>query len=135
MSHRVFGKKAELKIQPVGTGLWAVPGSQWGPAEDKTTLEAIETALEAGCNFFDTADVYGGGHSEELLGRAMKGRRDKFVVASKIGWLNYNEEGNRTKYDTMSGHRFAGWRERVKFRTRLSIAGFVKAYFESCLRL
>ncbi|NNF06897.1 MAG: aldo/keto reductase [Candidatus Eisenbacteria bacterium] len=101
LSHRVFGKKAELKIQPVGTGLWAVPGSQWGPAEDQTTLEAIETALEAGCNFFDTADVYGGGHSEELLGSAMKGRRDKFVVASKIGWLNYNEEGNRTKYDTI----------------------------------
>ena len=96
-----IGRSSPLEIAAVGTGLWAVPGSQWGPAEDQSTLDAIDTALEAGCNFFDTADVYGGGRSEELLGQAMKGRREQFVVATKIGWLNYNEECNRTKYDSV----------------------------------
>ncbi|MCX7727817.1 MAG: aldo/keto reductase, partial [Chitinispirillaceae bacterium] len=52
-------------------------GDMWGPTDDEDSLEAIETALDYGVNFFDTADVYGNGHSEELLGKAMKGRRDK----------------------------------------------------------
>ncbi|MDP3971563.1 MAG: aldo/keto reductase, partial [Candidatus Nanopelagicales bacterium] len=53
---------------------------------------AIEAALEVGVNFFDTADVYGDGRSEELLGRAMKGRRDTFVVATKIGWIGFDRQ-------------------------------------------
>jgi aryl-alcohol dehydrogenase-like predicted oxidoreductase len=64
-------------------------------------LDAIDAALDAGINFFDTADVYGGGHSEELLGRAMKGRRDQFVIATKIGWLDFDGEAGRSAYDTV----------------------------------
>ena len=75
----------------MGLGLWAVEGSDWGKAEDKDSLAAIEKALEMGVNFFDTSDVYGNGHSEELLGRAMKGRRGKFVVSTKIGWRGFND--------------------------------------------
>ena len=45
-------------------------------------------ALDMGVNFFDTADIYGHGHSEELLGKAMEGRRERFVVATKIGWMD-----------------------------------------------
>jgi aryl-alcohol dehydrogenase-like predicted oxidoreductase len=61
----------------------------------------IDAALDAGVSFFDTADVYSGGHSEELLGQAMRGRRDRFVVATKIGWLDYDAEGGRSAYDTV----------------------------------
>jgi aryl-alcohol dehydrogenase-like predicted oxidoreductase len=64
-------------------------------------LDAIDAALDAGINFFDTADVYGGGHSEELLGRAMKGRRERFVVATKIGWLNFDGDTETSAYDTV----------------------------------
>jgi aryl-alcohol dehydrogenase-like predicted oxidoreductase len=88
-------------VTEIGLGLWAVAGSQWGPGEDKDSLEAIETALELGVNFFDTADVYGDGHSEELLGRAMRDRRERFVVATKIGWVGFDHEARRSRYDTV----------------------------------
>jgi aryl-alcohol dehydrogenase-like predicted oxidoreductase len=90
-----------VEVTEVGLGLWAVAGSAWGPGDDKDSLEAIETALELGVNFFDTADVYGGGHSEELLGRAMRERRDRFTVATKIGWTGFDQERRRSQYDTV----------------------------------
>ncbi len=90
-----------IEITRVGLGLWAVPDSEWGPADDDQTVDAIETALDLGVNFFDTADVYGKGRSEEILGRTMKGRRDRFIVASKIGWVGYDGDRNRSQYDTV----------------------------------
>src|ERR1700690_1188480 len=81
--------KSGIEISAIGTGLWAVGGG-WGPVDDKEALGAINASLDAGINFFDTADVYGNGHSEELLGKAMRGRRERFVVATKIGWVGYD---------------------------------------------
>jgi aryl-alcohol dehydrogenase-like predicted oxidoreductase len=82
--------KSGIKITRMSIGLWAIGGSDWGSVQDNDSLEAIETALDSGVNFFDTADVYGSGHSEELLGKAMKGRRDKFIVGTKIGWQGFD---------------------------------------------
>jgi aryl-alcohol dehydrogenase-like predicted oxidoreductase len=96
---RTLGKSG-IKISVVGTGLWAAGGG-WGPVDDQKALRAIDAALDGGINFFDTADVYGNGHSEELLGQAMRGRRDKFVVASKIGWVGYDGKNGRSQYDTV----------------------------------
>ena len=76
-------------------------GDAWGPTEDQNSLDTIDAALDAGITFFDTADVYGDGHSEELLGQAMKGRRDKFIVATKIGWQGFDGEQRITAYDTV----------------------------------
>lgn len=98
---RPLGMRAGIDVTAVGTGLWAVPGSEWGPADDQTTFDAIEASLDAGVNFFDTADVYGGGRSEELLGQAMKGRRDRFIVATKIGWVNFDGAYGRSQYNTV----------------------------------
>jgi aryl-alcohol dehydrogenase-like predicted oxidoreductase len=98
---RPLGSRSGLEVTEVGLGLWAVAGSSWGPGDDKDSLEAIETALELGVNFFDTADVYGEGHSEELLGRAMRERRDRFVVATKIGWTGFDHDARRSQYDTV----------------------------------
>ncbi len=64
-------------------------------------MDMIDAALDLGINFFDTADVYGMGHSEKLLGRAMKGRRDQFIVATKIGWVGFDEEKQVSQYDTV----------------------------------
>ena len=101
MQRRALGSRTGIAVTDVGLGLWAVAGSEWGPGEDQASLDAIEVALEAGITFFDTADVYGAGHSEELLGRAMAGRREQFIVASKIGWTGFDREMNRSAYDTV----------------------------------
>ena len=100
LEKRLLGKSG-LAVTAMGIGLWAMGGSDWGPADDDDSLAAIEAALDAGINFFDTADVYGGGHSEEVLGRAMKGRRDRFIVATKIGWIGFDGRRGRTAYDTV----------------------------------
>lgn len=96
-----LGSRSGLMVSDVGLGMWAVAGSEWGDVDDQATLEAVDASLEAGVTFFDTADVYGAGHSEELLGQAMKGRRERFVVATKIGWIDYDREADRSQYDTV----------------------------------
>lgn len=101
LNRRPLGARTGLEVSEVGIGLWAVSGSEWGPADDEASLEAIEAAWEVGVNFFDTADVYGEGRSEELLGRAIKGRRDSFVVATKIGWIDFDRQADRSQYDSV----------------------------------
>ena len=100
-SFRPLGARSGLNVSELGLGLWAVAGSDWGPGDDTASLESIEAALDAGVTFFDTADVYGDGHSEELLGGAMAGRRDRFQVATKIGWTGYDHKAGRSQYDTV----------------------------------
>ena len=98
LKKRILGK-TNISVADVGLGLWAVSGSEWGTTADRETFAAIDKALEMGVNFFDTADVYGNGHSEELLGQAMKGRREKFIVSTKIGWIGY--DGQKSQYTTV----------------------------------
>ena len=94
MRYRTLGKTG-LKVSEVGFGGWAIGGNafgnSYGPTDDWTSLDAIKRALELGCNFFDTADAYGHGHSEELLGQALKGRRDDVVIATKVGADFYHD--------------------------------------------
>jgi aryl-alcohol dehydrogenase-like predicted oxidoreductase len=97
---RTLGKTG-IEVAEIGLGLWAIGGDAWGHTDDEESLNAIDTALDAGVNFFDTADIYGNGHSEKLLGKAMQGRRDRFVVATKIGWKDFDSEKNQTAYDTV----------------------------------
>ena len=74
MKHRKFGN-TDLVVSEIGFGAWAIGGGAmigntaigWGDADDAVSVNAIHKALDAGINFFDTADVYGAGHSEELL--------------------------------------------------------------------
>ncbi|TMI52550.1 aldo/keto reductase [Candidatus Bathyarchaeota archaeon] len=88
MRYRILGKTS-LKVSEVGFGGWQIGGNahgnSYGPTEDKQSLAAIGRALELGCNFFDTADVYGHGHSEELLGRALREHRSEVIIATKVG--------------------------------------------------
>lgn len=93
--------KSGIEVTKIGLGLWAIGGDEWGEVDDRESLDMISAALDMGVNFFDTADVYGSGHSEELLGQAMKGRRDKFIVATKIGWRGFDDEKSVSAYDTV----------------------------------
>lgn len=97
---RVLGKSG-IEVTKIGIGLWAIGGDAWGETQDRESLDVISAALDIGINFFDTADVYGDGHSERLLGQAMKGRREKFIVATKIGWRGFNEEQQVSAYDSI----------------------------------
>ena len=66
-------------------GCWAIVGNAtWGPQDKADSIATIRAALDAGVNFFDTAEMYGNGYSEELLGQALEGRRHEAVIASKV---------------------------------------------------
>jgi aryl-alcohol dehydrogenase-like predicted oxidoreductase len=97
---RTLGKSG-IKVTEIGLGLWAAGGGEWGRPDDAESLSAIDAALDQGVTFFDTSDVYGNGHSEELLGEAMRGRRDRFIVATKIGWRGFDGQQRRTAYDSV----------------------------------
>jgi aryl-alcohol dehydrogenase-like predicted oxidoreductase len=100
LNFRKFGR-SDLEVSEIGIGLWAAGSDQWGKTDDQEILDAIDYALEQGVNFFDTADVYGSGHSEELLGQAMQGRRERFVLATKIGWTGFDGEKGQSAYTTV----------------------------------
>ena len=82
MNYRQLGN-TDLKLSELSFGTWAIGGS-WGKTNDEESLKGLEHAINAGVNFFDTADVYGDGHSEELLAKATKGMEDKVHIATKF---------------------------------------------------
>lgn len=72
-------------ITRIGLGTWAIGGFGWGPQDDAQSIASIQRAIDLGINWIDTAAVYGLGHSEELISRALEGRRDAVLVATKCG--------------------------------------------------
>ncbi len=96
--NRVLGK-SEIEVSAMGLGCWAIGGhflldgkaDGWGDIDDNESIRAIQTAIDLGVSFFDTADVYGAGHSEVVLGKALQGIRDKVRIATKFGY-KFNEE-------------------------------------------
>ncbi len=86
MKYRNLGLKGP-KISTVGFGSWGISGRDWGKTDDNNSRKAIHAAIDAGINFIDTADVYGFGHSEELIRQVLDERpdKDKIVIASKAG--------------------------------------------------
>lgn len=107
---RTLGKSG-IRVSAMGLGCWAVGGpwlfgagaAGWSQVDDAESLRAIQRALELGVNFFDTAANYGAGHSERLLARAFKGRRDQVVIATKFGY--HVDEANKvvTGYPAVAG--------------------------------
>lgn len=95
--NRVLGRSG-IEVSALGMGCWAVGGPfswegrpvGWGQVDDAESLRAVERALELGVTLFDTAAVYGCGHSERILGRALKGRREEVVIATKFG-IDFDE--------------------------------------------
>jgi aryl-alcohol dehydrogenase-like predicted oxidoreductase len=82
MRYRRFGRRG-WQVSEVGYGMWGMGG--WSGSDDRQSLEALDRAVELGCNFFDTAFAYGDGHSEKLLGQTLKRHRGgKLYVATKV---------------------------------------------------
>ena len=95
MRVRVLGRTG-LRVGELGFGAWAIGGNRYGnsygPTDDGEAKRAIRRAYELGCNFFDTADVYGHGHSEELLGEALADVRRDVILTTKVGGNFYNRD-------------------------------------------
>jgi len=88
---------SDLYLTPVGLGTWAIGGGEnpygWGPQDDRDSIRTIQRAIDLGINWLDTAKGYGHGHSEEVVGQALKGRRDRVILATKCGIL-WKEDGS-----------------------------------------
>ncbi|MES1167825.1 MAG: aldo/keto reductase, partial [Oleiharenicola lentus] len=85
MNTRIFGKTGRV-VGEVGLGCWQI-GGNWGEVSDDTALTILRTALDLGTTFFDTADVYGDGRSETLIGKFLKKTkaRNRVFIATKLG--------------------------------------------------
>lgn len=93
MRTRKIGRTG-IEASVVALGTWAIGGGPWwGESDDNESVKAIQAALDAGVNFIDTAPVYGWGRSEEVVGRAIEGRREKVVLATKCGLWWHDEQG------------------------------------------
>lgn len=98
MQYRKFGA-TEMRVSEVGFGAWAIGGGAmigntaigWGNTDDAVSAKAIQASLGAGINFFDTADIYGLGHSENLLGDTI-GKNKEVIIATKAGNVSRNEQ-------------------------------------------
>jgi aryl-alcohol dehydrogenase-like predicted oxidoreductase len=113
-SLRTLGN-SDLKLTPIGFGAWAIGGGDWkfawGPQDDNQSIEAIHRALDLGINWIDTAAVYGLGHSEEVVGRALKSTSHKPYVFTKCA-LRWNED--RSIYNSIKA-------ESVRFELEASL--------------
>ena len=104
--YRTLGRSG-LQVSAMGLGCWAIGGTWywldgpggWGDIDDNESVRAIQRALDLGINFFDTAANYGTGHSERILARALEGKRDQAVIATKFGF-HVDEAAKRVTFRT-----------------------------------
>jgi aryl-alcohol dehydrogenase-like predicted oxidoreductase len=96
MEYRTLGRTG-LRVSAIGLGTMVHAG-HFGPMKDEESLAAIDAALDLGVNFIDTSDAYGAGYSETLLGQALKGRRDKIILATKGGNIMTGPERGKTNF-------------------------------------
>ncbi len=101
MKLRPFGATG-INVSAIGLGTWAIGGDEWGPTDDAVSISVIREAIDRGVTLIDTADVYGAGHSEDLIARALTDADDVTIV-SKVGWDIYSDSsaagGSGTRYD------------------------------------
>jgi aryl-alcohol dehydrogenase-like predicted oxidoreductase len=104
MEKRPLGQSG-IEISPIIFGAWAIGGWMWGGTDEKESIAAIQAALDHGVTTIDTAAIYGMGYSEELVAKAIKGRREKVIIATKCGirwdidegvepWIQEDLQGN-----------------------------------------
>jgi len=92
MIYRKLGNSG-IEASAIGLGAWAIGGWMWGGIEERQAIEAIQVSLENGINLIDTAAIYGFGRSEQIVGKAIKNRRNQVVLATKCGLVWDKEKG------------------------------------------
>ena len=97
MYFRKLGK-SDLNMSVITLGTWGMGGDFWGKVDDAQSIATIQAALDAGITTIDTAPCYGSGHSEEVVGKAIKGRkREDIILATKVGLDIYNDNARNSK--------------------------------------
>ena len=117
MNYRKFGT-TDLLVSEIGFGAWGIGGPAmvgdvaigWGDVDDKTSIKALNRSYDLGINFYDTADFYGFGHSEELIGNVF-GNRDDVIIASKVG---HRVEDEKILLDYTKAHILKSCEESLK---------------------
>lgn len=105
---RFIGSSA-IEASAVGLGTWAIGGWMWGGTDEADSVAAIRASIDAGVSLIDTAPAYGQGLAEEIVGRAIAGRRDDVVLATKCGLVWHTQQGNHFfDYDSGPVHRHLG---------------------------
>jgi aryl-alcohol dehydrogenase-like predicted oxidoreductase len=89
MKYRMLGSTG-IEVSEVGYGTWGIGGNAYGRVDDEESKKALQFAFESGINFYDTADLYGNGHSEQLLGEVFRDVRDRVIIATKGGTLPHS---------------------------------------------
>jgi len=102
MQYRTLGRTG-FNVSAISFGGWAIGGT-WGPVDDDDSLKALHRALDLGVNFFDTADVYGDGHSEQLLARLKRERGPIFHVATKVGRRSNPHDAKSYTRENITAH-------------------------------
>src|SRR5665647_1785807 len=121
MEYRRFGKTGH-EVSAIGFGSWAIGGS-WGEVDDEVSLRALHAAADAGVTLIDTADVYGDGRSERLIGRFLRERAgERFVVATKMGRSVPQVAANYTP------EAFRGWVDGSRERLRVDRLDLVQLH-------
>ncbi len=100
MKYRKLGK-SNIEASTIALGTWAIGGWMWGGTDKNQSIKAIHSALDNGINLIDTAPVYGFGISEDLVGEAVKDRRDKVILATKCGLVWNTDKGEFVSLPTI----------------------------------
>jgi methylglyoxal reductase len=110
MSHEMLKRqigRSGIEASVIGLGTWAIGGWMWGGTDEAESISAIRAAIDAGVSLIDTAPAYGQGRAEEIVGKAIEGRRDKVVLATKCGLVWHVQKGNHFfDYEGQPVHRY-----------------------------
>ncbi|WP_407359934.1 aldo/keto reductase [Microbacterium sp. LBN7] len=108
MRTRTLGGSS-IEASAVGLGTWAIGGWMWGGTDESESIAAIRSSIDEGVSLIDTAPAYGQGRAEEIVGAAIRGRRDDVVLATKCGLVQHTEKGTPFfDYDGEPVHRYLG---------------------------
>jgi aryl-alcohol dehydrogenase-like predicted oxidoreductase len=108
MLTREIGRSG-IEAPAIGLGTWAIGGWMWGGTDEAKSISAIQASIDEGISLIDTAPAYGQGLSEEIVGKAIAGRREKVVLATKCGLVWHTQKGNHFfDYDGKPVHRYLG---------------------------
>ncbi|MCT7374634.1 aldo/keto reductase [Chelativorans salis] len=124
MSHEILTRNigsSGIQASAVGLGTWAIGGWMWGGTDENQSVAAIQASIDEGISLIDTAPAYGQGLSEEIVGKAIKGRRDRVVLATKCGLVWHTAKGNHFfDYEGRPVHRYLG-RDSIVYEVEQSL--------------